>query len=373
MREAAILAKQPPSHPLRTLFAKNVGIDVPDFMDLAFVTYTAMTEGKQRIDLGWFQPLRAAYSGPVVDAFVACVSRTFPELVAFCRALPGSRLKVASEYFEFPVLSRYPFLRTGNVIECWHPFVFYRGVESFVHSVLSEEGQDYMDRFGKLFEQHVVLEAQQLEAPFIDEKTLRSYVPTETRVPDGLLSFPNCNIFIESKAGLFDESVMTVGHNEIFAHKTKALRTAISQAWATSASLRSEKRAPPNVLNAKKDYLLIVTNRELSASGGTALAAMYPSGTLEPPNPESSRFLPLDRIYVLSIEDFERLMSGASTMNVSLPSFLEECVEADQKAETSVHFFEQHLDRKGVPRQFSGLVVGALHDVKARLTESLDE
>jgi hypothetical protein len=345
-----------------------LGIGTLDFLDLAFATYAAILDGKQQFDLQWFEPLRTLYSERVIQTFVSLLSRTFPELVAFCRSLPDAELKVASEYFEFPVVSRYPFLRNGASIECWHPAVFYRGMENFVHSVLSEERQDYMDSFSKLFEQHVIEEARKLGAPFLDENTLRKCVAVDTKVPDGLLSFPGCNVFIESKAGLFDQSIMTMGHSKMFSDRTRALRTAVAQAWATSASLRSEKRAPSSVLNAANDYLLIVTNKELSASRGLALASMYPPGTLRYPSSESEQFLPLEHIYILSVDDFERLMAGASGFNLS--SFLRECVEADRKAETSVHFFEQHLDMRRVPRKFSKLVSTTIDDASSRLARA---
>ena len=207
----------------------------------------------------------------------------------FCRSLPNANRKVASEYFEFPILTRYPFLRSGNAMICWHPMVLYRGLESFVHSILSEEGQEYMQRFSRLFERHVVAEAGKVPGParFVDEDGLRGFISAETQVPDGLLSFPGCNVFIESKAGLYHESVMTVGNRDVFAHKTRAIRTAVGQAWATSVSLREQRRAPLQVLAADADYLLIVTNKELGASKGTALASMYPEGTLDYPNEEA--------------------------------------------------------------------------------------
>lgn len=368
VREAALLAQQRPDHPLRRLFEKKVGIGILDFLDLTFATYAAVLEGKRLFDLRWFEPLQATFPDPVIQTFVSSISRTFPELIAFCRSLPDSKFKVASEFYESPAVSRYPFLRTGDTIECWHPAVFYRGMESFVHSVLSEEGQDYMDRFSKLFERHVIGEAQKLGVLFLNEDALRMCVTDETKVPDGLLSFPDCNVFIESKAGLFDESLMTVGHSKIFGHKTKALRTAIAQAWATSVSLRKERRAPPNVVNAERDYLLIVTNKELSASRGPDLVSMYLPGTLTYPNSESGQLLPLDHIYVLSVDDFERLMAGA--LEFDLPLFLRECVEADRRPETSVHFFEQHLNKRKVPRQFSKLVATAIDDASSRLTRA---
>lgn len=205
--------------------------------------------------------------------------------------------------------------------------IFYRGLESFVHSVLSEEGHEYMQRFSRLFEQHVVTEARKVPARFVDEDALREFIEADTQVPDGLFSFPGCNVFIEAKAGLYHESAMTVGNRDVFAHKTKAIRTAVGQAWATSVSLRKQRRAPLEVLDADAGYLLIVSNKELGASKG--------SGEIE------------------------------------LPAFLASCVRDDEGPQTALHLFEQHLNRRKIPMRFSSMVEEAIEASLLRLERAL--
>ena len=370
-REAALLAAQRDDHPLRKLFKGKTGLDVREFIDLSLATYSRIFDGEREIPDTWFTSIRTAYATEVISSFQKSVARTLPELVAFCRSLPDANRKVASEYFEFPVLSRYPFVRTDDGMICWHPAVFYRGMESFVHSVLSEEGHEYMQRFGRLFERHVVAEAMEVPTQFFDEDKLRGWIAAETKVPDGLLSFPRCNIFIESKARLFHEPEMAIGSSELFAHKTKAIRKAVQQAWATSVSLRKERHAPDTVLDTDADYLLIVTNKELGASRGTVLASMYPDGTLKYPNGEAERLLPLDHIYVLAIDDFERLTNAAADGHIDVPNFLASCVDDDRNPETALHLFEQHLDRQRVPQQFSQVVEMAVDDSFSRLKRAV--
>ena len=371
VREAALLAEQREDYPLRKHFKQRTGFDVLEFIDLSITMCNEIMGGKRVFSDCHLTPLNVAYTPEVISSFQRSVARTFPELVAFCRSLPDARRKVASERFEFPILSRYPFFRSGNVMICWHPMVFYRGLESFVHSVLSEEGQEYMKRFSRLFERHVVAEAGNVPARFVDEDALREFIAADTQVPDGLLSFPGCNVFIESKAGLYHESVMTVGNRDVFAHKMRAIRTAVGQAWATSVSLREQRRAPVEVLDADADYLLIVTNKELGASKGTALASMYPEGTLDYPNAEAERLLPRNHIYVLSIDDFERLTNAAASGQIDLPGFLASCVRDDEGPETALHLFEQHLNRGKVPMRFSGTVEKAIEASLLRLEGAL--
>ena len=346
-------------------------LDVFEFIDLSLATFDKIRGGKRVLSDAYPTKLLRAYTPEVISSFQSSITRTFPDLVAFCRSLPDADHKVASEYFEFPVLARYPFFRKGNAMICWHPTVFYRGLENFVHSVLSEEGHQYMQQFSRLFEQHVVTEAKKVPTRFVDEDELRKFIAADTQVPDGLLSFPGCNVFIEAKAGLYHESVMTVGNSDIFAHKTKAIRTAVGQAWATSVSLRKQRLAPLEVLDADADYLLIVTNKELGASRGTVLASMYPEGTLDYPNPEAERFLPRKHIYVLAIDDFERLTNSAESGKIELPAFLASCVHDDERPPTALHLFEQHLKRRKVPMLFSHTVEEAISASRLRLERAL--
>ena len=374
VREAALLAEQVEDHPLRKRFKQKTGFDVIHFVDLSWAVCYAILGGKRVLNDGFLSPLHGTYTPEVVSAFESSVSRTLDELTAFCRALPHTKKKVSSEYFEFPVLTRYPFFRTDDAMVCWHPAVLYRGLESFVHSVLSEareEREGYMRLFSQLFEQHVVAQARKVPGEFLEEGELRQLIAAGKRVPDGLLSFPGCNVYVESKAGLFLESVMTLGSDELFRDKTKAIAKAVEQAWATSVSLREERRAPPEVLRAGTDYLLIVTNKELGLSKGTALAATYPDGTLDYPNIETERLLPHNHIYVLSIDDFERLTNAAAGGQIELPEFLASCVRDDQEPKTAVRLFEQHLNRGKIPVQFSDTVENACQASHGRLERAL--
>ena len=371
VREAALLGEQPENHPLRRLFVEKTAFDVLAFIDLSLATSTRIVKGERAFPAVFLNSLHPVHAPEVVSAFQRSIARTLPDLVTFCRSLPDANRKVASEFFEFPVLTRYPFFQNGSTMICWHPAVFYRGLESFVHSVLSEAGPDYIEPFSRLFEQHVLAEAGKVPARLFGEDALRGLISAETQVPDGLLSFPGCNVFIEAKAGLYRESVMTVGNSDVFAHKTTAIRKAVGQAWATSLSLREQRRAPLQVLEADADYLLIVTNKELGAGRGTALASMYPKGTLDYPNADAERLLPRKRVYVLSIDDFERLTNAAASGYIELPAFLASCVHDDAEPRTARQLFEQHLNERSVPARFSHTIEKAIDASFLRLRGAL--
>ena len=232
-------------------------------------------------------------------------------------------------------------------------------------------GAEFIEPFSRVFERHVLGEARSVGVPFFDEKAIKAWLPTESEVPDGVLAYESCNIFIESKAGLFDTSVMVAGHSTIFSHKTKALLKAANQAWAANEGARLSSAAPEIVKNAPVDFLIVVTNKELSAGKGSSVAGMYPEGKFAPPNSKAAQTLPLDHIYVMSIEDYESLMSATRLGEINLPEFLHGCVHRDAHPGTMLMFMRQHLQEMKIPTRLSGLVHDSTEAASRRLEKFL--
>jgi len=246
-------------------------------------------------------------------------------------------------------------------------------MESLVHSVLSENRTNFIAPFSRIFERHIRTQLRGVGGTLIEEEELREILGRESPVPDALLTYPGVNVFIESKAGLFDESVMVVGSAEIFSHKTRALRRAMLQGWTASVGVRTRPHGYRQVRGADVDYLLIVTNRDLLACNGVGLKETYPEGTLDYPDPDCERYLPLERVYVLSIDDFERLVAAAREGTAHLPAVLERCVAADRDPHTQKLLFEQHLAAQRIPLSFSDLVNDAIEGSSKRLEAALGD
>lgn len=367
LREVALLEAQPPNSRLRAMFRETTGLEVEDYADLSVALYAEVIGGSRRTGLRAFSALRRSY-GERVDIFFSLVSRDIYQLVDYFRSIPDAKRKVASEYFEFPLISRYPFYRVGDQLIVWHPAVFYRGMENLVHATMSEHGQAYMAEFTRLFERHVISEAMSFFCKFYNENDLIKFIPRESQVVDGLMAFDFSNIFIEAKAGMFDESVKVAGNADIFSSKVVMLRKAIEQARSVSRGLRAVSSAPENVLEAKLEFLLVVTNKEIGVSRGDRLVEMCQCQLKED---ESEGRLPLEHIYFLSIDDFERLISGFDGDHSGLPSMLSRCVERDSSPESSVFYFSQHLDVEGFKRKTSAVVDAALERANQRLARNL--
>ena len=374
IREAALIASCSSSHSLYKLFINKTGLTPEEYIDFTFATHTSILQGKQNINYSaFYKPLLQIHSENALESYIDLISKDLDGLVGYFRELPDANKKVVSETFEFPIIARYPFYKSAGTIRCWSPVVFERGSCGMVHSILSEEGSVYIERFSKVFEQHCVGLASRVHGEFYNDNDLKRHLPPNTKNPDALVSFPNANVFIEIKSGIYGQATMTVGHNEIFAQKTRALRTAVVQAWTASDALRVAGTAPRHILNAKSEFLLIVTNKELSAGCGEDLASIYPEGTLSAFTQTSITRLPLANIYVISVDDYERLMVAANKKELVLSEFLQSCRDDDSIPANKKFFMEQHLTHYDVSFGFSDLVVNAMDESINRIKQAFPD
>ena len=371
IRESMLLCEMD-SPILRDLFAEITGCPLDVFFDLSFAFTSAMTVAVQEkrvlsVDSSAFDPLRRAYGDDVVQAYIQAVSSTQSELVASLSALPDATNKSDSELFELPALTKHPILREGSKLVCWHPQIYYRGLEHYVHNTLSSSGATYSENFGPVFESHVsrVLSTSKLET--YGENRIRSWrVSSDQKHPDGLIHKGYSNIFVECKSGLYNESLFATGSALHFERKTKEIAKGIAQTRAASAYLCGSDKAPSCIARATKNYALIVTNVHLGICSGLGLAEMYDERAIEDENGDSPGAIPLANVSILSIDEFEWLIVAASLGEIEIDEFLEGCAIKESRAEDKVSFFSQRLE-KDVPFHTSMMVANAFEASTIRM------
>lgn len=371
VREFALLTALDTQHPLQEAFRTRAGIDAQDFMDLAFAAYARVLDDHRKVSLAWYAPLGEHYGMDVIRRFSQAVSADIRELTDFLRALPECSIRRASEYFEVSPIRRFPFVRLDEALECWHPMIFYRAMEEMVHLTMAGAGVEYIEPFSKIFERHAIGDASTVPVEFFNEQQLRQILGSDAQTPDGLLSAADTNIFVETKAGIFDDAFMAVGSPEILYGRTKQVRDAIRQGWNASRQIRSSSHAGHKVRTAGRDYLLVVTNREIGLGSGRNLLALYPEGRAVELAAEASAQLPPENIFIISIDDFERLNAAARAKTLDIAAFLRRCAERDSDPTTAKYYFDQHLTSERVDYGWSQLVQDALDSSEERIRSAL--
>lgn len=348
-RQPAILGALDKDHPLRKMFFEATGLDVLDFLDLSFATYTAFLEGNRYLTPGWFEDLRGQY-GVAVDAFIRAISKNYAELVEYLRSRPDAKKRWASEYFEFTPIKRYPLFRQGDRFQAWHPIIFSRGIETFVHDTLCEyNGKGYMDQYSMVFEGHVIDLIRESGKPFLDESEIRRIIGRNESVTEALIPLSGGNLLIESKAGIFDDEIMSIGDATFIAKRLQPLVRAIGQARSVASKIYSSDKCPRSVRSNNRNFLIVVTNRLLNISRGRRLQTICGPEHFERSTPDLEQHLPLEHVYFVGIDEFERFTVACSNPAFDPIRFLDECVARDSNPVTTKFYFGNHLAHiKGV-------------------------
>ena len=351
MRSALLMSRLEDSHSLRRLFLREMRLDPLVFLEFGYATYAAVISGKKDISFDWYLPLVERHGIEAARNFFSLVSADRAELCRYFGSLqdPEKPCRRASELHEFPELSRYPFLRSQRYLQCWNSALLFRGMEFLVHKIMAGSGQEYSDRFGRVFEAHVVSEALSTGLEFHDENEIKEWVDGNGRVPDGVFCLIESNVFLESKAGIFSEPVMIAGNKDAFKSKARALHSALAQASQCAESLLDLK---PESFRGKRNYLIVVTNLELSIGRGDNFEKMLPDNFLSSAGYRRDA-IPLEYIYIVSIDDYERLMGLVRLGHCDLADVLKTCVERDGAPETARLLLGHHLDDLGFDRPIS--------------------
>ena len=369
LRWPALISRLPPEHALRGQFEAEFGCDPDTFIGVVFAVYSAVMQGNTFIAFNYLEPLRPLY-GSAIDRFLDRFAkdatdlrqllveqlhrRIYVEVNGRKTLRQDAAVRPESERIEFPWVSRFPFFRhPSGRLAVWHRLVFARGMEDGVHNVLSSLGQAYTDPFSKIFEDYVVELVRNSGMDFVSEDEIKGGIASRPAV-EALVHADRCNVFIESKMSLFPDRVLISDRRPEIFMKMRRIREGMVQGWRVGEMLRDGTVHVDGASNAEQDFLIIVTSRQLNVCSGEHFKRMFGDDVIARINPESNFVgptalqldrLPLNNIFVLSIEEFEHLTSAIAEGSVDLISLLRAAALDNADPVTSSMHFDQILSK----------------------------
>jgi hypothetical protein len=373
LRWPALIARQGANHPSRRQFVQVLGLPPEHFIDLTFSLMAAVTGERTHVPHNYFQPVHSTY-GESIDAFWRLIAYDLPALRrALQEDAKATPIPLRQELYEFPHLKQYPFFKARNGDFCpWHRMVTARGLEEIVHIRLSRLGSQYTEPFSRLFEQYVTELAQEMSSDCVTETAYATLAGSSAPKVEAILPFGDCLVLVEAKMALFGDDVLLTDNELQAFQKTKRVRDGIKQAWKVGKAIRGPQTALPHYSNANQDFLLVVTSRELGLGSGEQQRRLYPRGSLEYPDNDARQNLPLENVFSMSIQEFERLSAAVARGDIRLPHLLKDAVQKNRNPQTSAilfdHFIGQHVRNWGSP----SLLIDARNAAQQRLAIALD-
>jgi len=363
-RQMLYFSDLPDDHYIAQTFESLTGMKLQRFLTLSQVLLLAFADAPTRrcIDASFFSTLGSGFSQQEVELFLSLFATSRTEMRKFLLDLDASIIKSgaqprnASEIYEQTPFVERPLIRQHKSYQCIDVHLLDACVGRFIYSKLRAQGNAekklFMSHFGPIFEAYVRKAIAHMNLPFQEEAAMAELVAAKNKpsLVDFVVTDNGSRIFIDAKAvEMHYRGKVTHLTSELARNLETSLLKAMKQAHSTMQVLAGLGMGPsPNTDGS--DFLVVVTESELYVSNGVILASAVGQETVDKLIRKDNQLaaIPLDRMYFLTIQEFERLAEAVHNGHCGFASALSKAREAESRPETQRMVFGQHLDDMGI-------------------------
>lgn len=360
-RQFHYFGKLPEHNFLKKAFHESAGIHIQTFLELSIVLLAKFqNKSEYLVDAQWFQSLEKGYTKQEILTFLGALSKSFPEVRNILLARDeltrekGLNPRHSSEYSEQSPFVNFPLIPHQEGFLCIEHHLLFRCIEHFVYNRLREyDAGRFMGHFGPIFERYVEKAIQYSNLPYVTENALLAILGNKKSKPklvDFLIADDGANVFIDAKAvEMSYQGKVTHSSLELSKWVETSILKAIDQAHSVLSALPSVGKNDAVAREREKNYLIVVTYKELYLSNGRDLCDAIGVGKVQEIldlYPGSQRIDTADMHFV-TIEEFELLLSAVAQRKIGFVDALERAKAADSSYATKRFEFRQHLERHG--------------------------
>ena len=347
-RQSLLFGKLDNEHPFKKMFIEKCGISISEFIELAMMIMTRFTIEKQiSVTAQWFRTVVNKYKPGTIQKFLDLLSTDFESLREKLIREQQPNRKVSYTVYEKTPLRENPLLKHDSRYYPFSSQLLARCLETFIYDTLrSDDPNDFMNKFGSIFEKYVGDSIAKTRIKYFNEKELADILPGEGKLVDYLLMDMNNRIFIDAK-GVEMSYLGMVGHQpEIITDKTRdSIVKGIEQGLETAKRLKKLGRIGEMEIGKGDNYLIIVTFKDMYVGNGVDFYEYIAKDTLNKIIGQSDNMasMPFEHMYFMSIDDFDLLTSGIASGGINLTEILDHAVKCDALSQTKKFTFEQHI------------------------------
>ncbi len=344
-------------------FRKLTGLSLKRFLDLAMIFHAGFLgnmPARYHITTSWFVPDKLGGLDEVElflslfsDSLLGMRSNLVARDAITLRA--GRMPRSASEYAEQSPLIRKPLLTSvqGGYVMI-DPHLLENCLENFVYNTLRNYDVDrFMSNFGPLFERYVHLGVEYSGLPFRTEDELKLLLRKKQgrNLIDFLILDDDSHVFVDAKSAEMNyRGTVTQDPVELASLLNSSLLKAVQQANSVIADLVQINSEDLVFRPRERNYLIVVSYARTNIGNGLALAEAVGTSAIEEvvaAHPGGLQ-VPIENMYFLTIEEFDRLIPQIAAKNISLVGALERAKRLDRDPITARYMFEQHLEEWGL-------------------------
>ncbi len=347
-RQLLLFSHLPENSLIKLKFKDITGIGIKNFLELSImVLANFIIEEKLTVSEEWFVNVYKTYPKDQVNKFLDSISKPIQSLRKWLKDNDKNR-RLSYEFYEQTPFLKFPLIKTGREYICVHPNILSNCFEHFIYDRLRMwDAKKFMYEFGKVFERYVEKAIKYTGLSYQNENQIKQELGKNNgNVIDFIVVDDDANIFIDAKAVEMHSSGKVAHRPEIVNNTTKnSVIKAIKQAHDVLKKLQTTITNSSNLKNRDKNYLVVVTFKELYLGNGRQFYETIAKETIDEIYNEYSedQKISLDNMYFITIDEFDVFVELIKSGKIGFVEGLEKAKADDQKPETRNFDFTLHM------------------------------
>ena len=332
-RQFLLFGKLDKNHAFQEWFKVATGVAMLDFLELSWGLFARVLGDKQwSLSEGYFSTIADKYESNTVSHFLHAFSQTVLGARAWLQRydaeVPNSVRAIQYEYFAQTPFARYPLVRHYGNYYVISSDLLLNCLTELVYDLLKRDyGGEFMNRFGRMFEELVGESLQAVVEGFLTESDLKRHFKNRPnqQLVDFIVIDGECNIFIEAKAVTMSLKGMVSDQPGTVRAQTKSILQGIEQAYAVADSLPKGEEVCGLRMGNRDNYLIIVTFKDLFLGNGQLYRDHIAQAEIDRLISKygGDELIPLSNVFIVSIDDFDTLLGSVHHGTKSLADNLE--------------------------------------------------
>ena len=333
------------NHLIKTQFKELTGVGIQDFLDLSWVLiFRFIANNETRLSISWFGNLKTEYPQEMVEKYLKAVSVPIEEASRLIKEEDGGERK-STEHYELTPFVKFPLLKINNEYLVTEKHDLYRRIEHFIYDRLRQWGaEEFMSRFGGLFERYVEHSITESGVKFSTESQIRKELGELGKQIDFIIHEKDANVFIEAKGvalgykGRVTHSASTLG-----ARTKPSILKAIRQAHDVIKKMAQTSQS--KIPSQQQNYLFVVTYKEFYLGNGQSYYEVVAQEKMDEIYRQYDGYPVInpENIYFITIDELDYVCAMVRKGAITVSEIIEIAKEADKSPEIWKFAFIQHL------------------------------
>lgn len=349
-RQLHLFSGIPTSYDMEGKFASQSGLSLQawfEFITAAWLKLGGLaSSANQFMERKWLSPLEKFHTSGEAERFLQLISLT-PERAAMFLREKAKGVPTDLQLVEQTPLKEYPLLQIGDNYYCYSPAVFDEAVRYFLYDFMKKAfPQEFSSAFGRIMERYLEEGLRFCDFRYLTEGHIKKMF--SGRPVDFVVQGTDVTLLIESKAVEMAPLARINPQDVVLRNAlTNRISEALKQLYSFAHAIST--RAIDIDSNKETIFGIVVTYKELYLGGAKGiweevfnedLKEFFAETDIDP------SVLPQEKIFFLSLEDFDELMSICKGHKERLVEVLKRAYESEiGDAKERKFVFGMHLDK----------------------------